>query len=554
MEERRQQILRGQLASMGYSAEQVRQAVAGGPSAVAALKAAPPATTTPIASAQLEQMGFSKFNSAAALYESGGDQEKAVELLVSGWLPSVCTFELDSDQQRNVTAGLSEIPVVSQLSVNEEWNPLSSKSCSLCCIDSGILPGIDCRSGQHFICTACFVDHVMRAPSHVDLKCPVTACTSAPWSNGMIAQNVPEEVFNAYLARKHQHQELGFKQREVKLREQLEHEARRARDQAEAQARDQAELQAHVAQADQQARTQAAHAQAAQAELASLRSQAAFIPSYWGVPPQAPRRWNLSGVTHPEFSVLEAVVRLPSGHALGGRDMRQAGGHSGFKLCAAWRVENHNLFAKFETEKRRVQSMLQSGAIPGTHERLALRRPFFESMRQLPGKLDENVNEVYLVHGTKPDTVLSVIANGLNERFSGGLFGHGTYFAEDVAKNDQYVTIDEKQGDYPELHRELYTPSKLLHPQRVYYVFVCRVVAGRFCRTSDGETQMDAPSRSTLWSSSKRELAAIPGTLPPEPFHALIAEVGGRINRHREIVSFHGDRIYPEYLLAYQRV
>ena len=28
---------------------------------------------------------------------------------------------------------------------------------------------------------------------------------------------------------------------------------------------------------------------------------------------------------------------------------------------------------------------------------------------------------------------------------------------------------------------------------------------------------------------------------------------GGRVHRYREIVVFHGDLIYPEYLLAYQR-
>ena len=47
-----------------------------------------------------------------------------------------------------------------------------------------------------------------------------------------------------------------------------------------------------------------------------------------------------------------------------------------------------------------------------------------------------------LLHGTKAHRVPVICANGLNERFSGGLFGHGTYLAEDVEKIDQYVAVD----------------------------------------------------------------------------------------------------------------
>merc|ERR1712187_67981 len=110
--------------------------------------------------------------------------------------------------------------------------------------------------------------------------------------------------------------------------------------------------------------------------------------------------------------------------------------------------------------------------------------------------------------------------------------------------------------------------TEVPHPGNVHYVFVSRVALGHFCRTQDGETNMDepqpqpqwrarfsGPSRSTsIWSSHKRELAAIPTSSPPEHCHGLVAELGGRINRHREFITFHGDRTYPEYLIAYQRV
>lgn len=160
------------------------------------------------------------------------------------------------------------------------------------------------------------------------------------------------------------------------------------------------------------------------------------------------------------------------------------------------------------------------------------------------------LSEVYLSHGTKPDIVMSLLAGGLNERFSGGLFGHGTYFAEDVAKNDQYVSVDSRFSQPSELHKLLYSETR--HPGDVYYIFLCRVSMGFFVRTKDARTSV-GDGRS-IWSSSERELAAIPGSNPPEYFHSLLAETGERIARFREIMVFHSDRIYPEYLVAYHRV
>jgi hypothetical protein len=159
----------------------------------------------------------------------------------------------------------------------------------------------------------------------------------------------------------------------------------------------------------------------------------------------------------------------------------------------------------------------------------------------LPAELDVGINEVFLTHGSKPESVLEILGGGLNERFSGGLFGAGTYFAEDIAKNDQYCTYDEAHGAHPELHKLLYDDTGLVHPGRVLYV-----------RTKDGQTDLDSPGRS-IWSSQSRELAVIEGSNPPVIHHSLLTELGQKIVRFREFVVFHGDRIYPEYLIAYTR-
>ena len=49
--------------------------------------------------------------------------------------------------------------------------------------------------------------------------------------------------------------------------------------------------------------------------------------------------------------------------------------------------------------------------------------------RALPGGGDAEAREQFLLHGTKPETLLAILANGPNERFSSGLFGNGTYCA-----------------------------------------------------------------------------------------------------------------------------
>jgi len=50
------------------------------------------------------------------------------------------------------------------------------------------------------------------------------------------------------------------------------------------------------------------------------------------------------------------------------------------------------------------------------------------------------INESYLFHGTKTDTVDSILYDGIDNRLGGDrlLFGRGAYFAETATKADQY--------------------------------------------------------------------------------------------------------------------
>lgn len=376
------------------------------------------------------------------------------------------------------------------------------KNCILCAADSTRVEGLTCLAeDSHFVCNTCFTNFAEEQSKEgtIDLRCPTApGCKSRPWPYAKIAQHLPDSVFGDLVSCRERQCEEAYKKREGRLR---------------------AEASRYAA------------------------------PSYWSDAPPVTRRWKVVPVGRAEWAALANVVALPPGNNLGGRDQRLAGSYSSFRLGQAWRIENRGVFAKYAAERQRLKSVIAACKAQGKRApRAMVREVFWKALGNMTTGLESDVNELYLTHGTKPDVVLSVISGGLNERYSGGIFGHGTYFAEDLGKNDQYVTEDTKYGDHRDLHKELY--GQVRHPGKVYYAFLCRVAFGHFCVTKDARTDASGAS---IWSSAQRELAYIPGVSPPEPFHGLLGETGGSIQRYREFITFHGDRIYPEYLLAYHR-
>lgn len=129
-----------------------------------------------------------------------------------------------------------------------------------------------------------------------------------------------------------------------------------------------------------------------------------------------------------------------------------------------------------------------------------------DMMCKLLASFDTEINEVMLSHGSTPEKILSILSEGLNERFSSGIFGSGTYFADDITKNDQYCTPDfvsprsgpgtsvraspirgasAQYHNLCNLHDLLYNN---VHNDfaNVFYVFFCRVLLGYPARTQDG--------------------------------------------------------------------
>ena len=175
------------------------------------------------------------------------------------------------------------------------------------------------------------------------------------------------------------------------------------------------------------------------------------------------------------------------------------------------------------------------------------------------GVLRQDLNEKWLLHGTKPELVNLVLENKLNERFGRGLFGSGVYLAEDAEKMDQYCTPDRRSATgLDDLHGILYGagPDRVKRPHDgrdgdIFYAFVVLACCGIPVRTKDGEYDLNKPGYKIFSSDDKRELAFVPGT--NVRFHSLLAETGGIIKRYREFVIFNGDRTNIAYLIAYLR-
>lgn len=275
-------------------------------------------------------------------------------------------------------------------------------------------------------------------------------------------------------------------------------------------------------------------------------------PSYWGAQ-TSDIPWCMKVASADELKAL--CIGMVPGGTFGGRDQKAAGRYTGIVPYAAWRLQHQGLWGKYSMEKENMR-VIQVNALGKNGlviPRIDIRTEYAQMAEQLPAQLDENVNEMYLTHGSKPESVVAILSGGLNERFSGGLFGNGTYLAEDIAKNDQYCTPDLRHGEHPELHKLLFDDLDVAHPGNLFYVFVCRALLGYRVRTKDGSQDLDSSTSRSIWSSEKRELTSITGANPPMLHHSLLAETGGRIARFREFVIYHGDQIYPEYLVAYQR-
>lgn len=332
-------------------------------------------------------------------------------------------------------------------------------------------------------------------------------------------------------------------------------------------------------------------------------------------PAQGPKRLKPCGPRarrcDPRWRLLENMFRVTQPADLGaGQDVNPwRFNYNNIELVAAWelnsRADEHQA-QLYDAAKQLVRDDIQRlyaeipGAGPGPYRarmyRTKLERgdpdPATGDLRRKLTKnadgtfLDADVNEKWLLSGTKPKAVVSMVANSVNERVSSlnGLFGPGIYLADLPEKVDQYTAEAGTGGDQgwdpagnKGLHRFLYANNQNCKPDgELFYAFVAKVVLGEPALTKTGPRDTgdawlrDGPLNHDRATSvymdiggygdagiNKRDLANIKDTSPPVQYHSLIGmarnERGWRLKRFNEYMVYHGERVLLKYLVAYRR-
>ena len=201
-------------------------------------------------------------------------------------------------------------------------------------------------------------------------------------------------------------------------------------------------------------------------------------------------------------------LRTDSAHPASAGTLCTRGSTIGSVVCC--RCYSTRLWRRYEAGLDQVRATRRwCGA------RIAVRRPGLPVKTEscgLPGVLEDDVCEQWLLHGTKKDNLLDILSNGPNERYSGGLFGNGTYLAED-AKTD-HVGVDSKY----DRSRRSTSGSTPVCATRSSTCWLPRRARSRAHEGAARENpkSMDGALHAVFAApTNTREFAAVPSTQPP---------------------------------------
>lgn len=272
---------------------------------------------------------------------------------------------------------------------------------------------------------------------------------------------------------------------------------RRAAAAAKAKADLQAEMQTVAAEA---AAVQALR-QKVEADRKTLKAQQTPVPGYWNHKDLGKTHFEL---VQSRFMVsrLQALMRTTPMHPSG-----CAGGQSlsNVTVTRVHRIENTVLWKNY-THRKAVMLELSKGSRPA-----AVTATGHET-------IEADANELFLFHGTAPDTARVIAKNGFDERVGAltGLYGGGCYFAENSCKSNQYARVTTPAGERTMLY--------------------CRVLMGDAYRTS-------ANLREARRAPDK------PGS-GGAAFDSVLASGGAQV--HREFIVYDRNQVYPEFIIYYK--
>ncbi|CAE7320050.1 Parp12, partial [Symbiodinium sp. CCMP2456] len=270
-------------------------------------------------------------------------------------------------------------------------------------------------------------------------------------------------------------------------------------------------------------------------------TMAANLPQYWAA--RASEDASFDGLLYARYEHLHHMQMLvdftyrgittqdrlcPSGEhgkTRGGCPCVRPGGDpglpTGFGVRQLVRVENSDLFAKYMVRKAEIREARGrcEAPSPDIFTRDAL---VSLPLSDMLSDLDDDVNEVYLWHGTSVRQGLMIAEADFDLALAGTgggtMYGKGLYFTESVTKADEYSRA-EPGGFYEEARALL----------------LCRVCLGKFHYTEERE-----PAAIMKWARKQSD--------------STLGDRARAVNTYREMCVYSTDQVYPEYLVIYQRL
>merc|ERR1719161_2891020 len=153
--------------------------------------------------------------------------------------------------------------------------------------------------------------------------------------------------------------------------------------------------------------------------------------------------------------------------------------------------------------------------------------------------LDEEINDMYLWHGTSYEAVRHIFAEDFKFSLTKpmGLFGAGLYFAESCAKADEYSVKGQHDNSWYKTMGVAEGTPPLKTRSHVYAMLLCRVVLGNpLIKNSRGNFQKEVGGHRSVEEDGK--------------YDSLI---GDREAHRREFILYSKEEVFPEFCVLYTR-
>lgn len=209
------------------------------------------------------------------------------------------------------------------------------------------------------------------------------------------------------------------------------------------------------------------------------------------------------------------------------------------------RVMNDQIWSEYDKRREQVRARL-AGTRPSVPNGTETMNHLASARAHALPALDAAVNEVWLYHGTTREAATGIAENDfrldLTGSNAGTLYGKGIYLAENCTKSDEYgegpkgPAGDEAERGYEPPRPPAGAPIPPL--VRESYIIICRSTLGKVHYTDQQRPDPDTLQQKCLsgeYDSVLGDRLKINGTF-------------------REIVVYHDDHVYPEYIVKYERV